>query len=1449
MPANETIWRNLKTMHIVFALSSFALVVVTLWMLADDHGGEWKVYQKTFFKIEAEKLRERQKEILTADYTDNVAQLEQKIQDAEDALVNRQSEIDTKQEEIDELANRVDLIMRDVRLQRQVRDVARANLGLAIRDARPEEETRPLRDTFAAENKNVTDLELQHELELARLNAVKVEMATMTTNRDTAQGDLKKLQSDFDLAHTALQNIDPDKLISLSEPSSLKRKIMEWPIIDGFNSHLKIRQDWLPELKVQLGMARTARFDRCRTCHIGIDRVQAGGISAFPHGDPDSDNPEEWVKENKFPHPYSTHPRLDVYLTATSPHPLPLFGCTACHDGDGSGTSFQNAEHSPNNPAQAEKWTKEFGHHSNHFWEYPMLPTRLQESSCLKCHHNVTELGINDKFGPTAPKLYEGFQAVSEYGCFGCHEIRGYEGETQIGPDMRLEPNYNAAALQLLHDEAFDDIEMIEKAVDDITGDSKNENDAEAGNENEEAIDPVLLEIQSLAKEIARRPDDTEAERKELQQLIADDVAESKKLSKESQRLAPAFNSETVPGKMRKTGPSLRYLASKTTRDWVEFWTKEPKAFRPTTRMPQFFGLSNQQDAHAEKFEPVQIAGITQYLLDRSQDLDLLKPVEGYKPNAERGKELFSKRGCLACHSHEDFPKIDSDFGPNLTNINAKMHSGDDGFNWLYTWIIEPQRHHPRTRMPNLYLTPYTEAGGGAEVDPAADIAAYLLQNGPAEYDGVEVTDEALNDLTFEFLKKAIGVSRAKEVVYGNDPQNPDASRKAFPLPESQIKGDEIELWAGDKEKVDDPEEWREMKLNYIGRRMISTYGCYACHDIPGFELARPIGTALQDWGRKDTSKLAKEHIMEYLHHHGEPDGSSTHKRMEKSFTLAKANEFSSEEEKERELSGLYFYDSLMHHGRAGFLWQKLRAPRSYDFEKTGTKDYNDRLRMPKFPFDEQQIEAVATFVLGLVADPPDEQYVYSPGPEVEARLEGERLLAKYNCTSCHMVDMPEITYALDRRITGTNLSSEHPDSIDLLMKIKPPRQAETGKTAEVDGKQVPIISFHGLKYSDADPEEDPEFQDDTYDTWETLQVGEELLLPGSRMVVNLQRKIKETNGRGGEFALWLVDDLVEQGAAKNRSMSWQMSPPPLYEEGYKVQTPWLYQFLLDPVQLRHTTVLRMPQFNMSSTEARGLANYFAAKDREPYPYQAIPQKEAPYLSNMQKEAKLLTGNESPYLEQGWKVLNANLCIGCHSVGNREVKIDDPEKDIRGPNLEYVPDRLRPDWLLLWLYKPQWITPYTSMPAPFPHGQMKFEGLLGGDADLQTKATRDALMNYHRLIERYPGTVYSEEAATGEGAPSDTGEGVNPPAKDSGTPDGNTPPDSSSENGANTPTDDAARSPTEGALPLSENSATGTQPSNGNSPPAGTVGETGIPTSDNAIPATPEDNLPPAETN
>ncbi|MGE3314262.1 MAG: c-type cytochrome [Planctomycetaceae bacterium] len=1263
MPATDAYIRDLKKVHVVFALCCAAMFATTIWMMAADQKEEWTEHQRTFEKIQDVTIERSKAQIQSSpEYQQQSTALKKNLETANNQLSAEEAKLNEARSELKKAEMAFDMKGREVRGQRAIRDKARADYDLDVRDTKPAEILKKSLANFTDEQNKVDVLERElQELE-AKRNAAQDNVAALTKNRDEITADLKKLNSDVDRMDATLKKIDPSGF------SGIKKTVMEWPIINGFNSPLKIQQDWLPNLKIRLGMAQTARFDRCRTCHIAADRVEAGNVPSFPFGHPETASVEDWVTQKQFPHPYATHPRPDLFLTASSPHQLGKFGCTTCHEGQGSGTSFTNASHTPNDPHIDHEWKHDYGYHSNHFWEYPMLPKRFQESSSIKCHHQVVELGTHPTFGASAPKVVRGMELVQKYGCFGCHEIHGFDGLKPIGPDLRLEPQ-------------------------------------------------------------------TEAER----------------------TLAEADPSQR-PGQMRKVGPALKHIKAKTTQQWTEYWTEEPKRFRPETRMPQFFKLSNLQDHQALDLQPVELAGIAQYLFDKSQPLELMTPKEGYKADAEYGKKLFAEKGCLACHTHEAFPEMHNDFGPNLSNIAAKIKPGSEGTNWVYTWIQDPERHHPRTRMPKIALE--ADQKTNKDSDPAADIAAFLLKGSEGQgdkYEGIQVDDKKLDELVVLFLNKALKL-----------PEVPKAmEERKYPLPKEQVKGDEIELVRDEGAPRPSDAEWRQMKLNYVGRRTISRYGCYGCHDIDGFEQARPIGTTLQDWGRKDTSRLAFEHIHEFLHHDGKPAVDdpknprpavpNTLDRVESAMKKAQAGgfeagEFASKEDEEAEMRAAFFTESLLHHGRPGFLWQKLRDPRSYDHEKIETKGYDERLRMPQFPLKEDEIEAIATFVLGLIADPPADEYIYRPTGSAAARIEGERLLNKFNCTGCHMVDLPEIHYGVDlEEVTATELApADHPDAHKMLLKLKPPVNGLTGKSHTVgtgeEAKTLPVVKFKGLVFGRPDPEDDPADQEFTYDLWETLDVAGKQILPGTRMLVpgpSLVPGSSKTNGytvpgRGGEFAEWLVDSLTKSTTNGNPQLAWQMSPPPLYKEGIKVQTPWLYQFLKEPYKLRHTTVVRMPKFNMSDAEARALANYFAAVDGAEFPYQRIAERDSGYLDAKTRELHDVIGNgPSAYLNESWKVLtDPSLCIKCHSVSGKQVQIVDPQKDIRGPNLEHATDRLRPDWAFVWIAKPSWMLPYTSMPVNFPKNAKTLPQLFEGEATTQVIAVRDALMNYHRMMEQ-----------------------------------------------------------------------------------------------------------------
>ena len=76
----------------------------------------------------------------------------------------------------------------------------------------------------------------------------------------------------------------------------------------------------------------------------------------------------------------------ELFVDSNSPHPTEKFGCTICHGGQGSATDFTLAAHTPNDRKVKHEWEHALGWESSHFWDYPMLPKRFVESSCLKCH-------------------------------------------------------------------------------------------------------------------------------------------------------------------------------------------------------------------------------------------------------------------------------------------------------------------------------------------------------------------------------------------------------------------------------------------------------------------------------------------------------------------------------------------------------------------------------------------------------------------------------------------------------------------------------------------------------------------------------------------------------------------------------------------------------------------------------------------------------------------------------------------------------------------------------------------------------------------------------------------------------------------------------------------------------------------------------------------------------
>ena len=175
-----------------------------------------------------------------------------------------------------------------------------------------------------------------------------------------------------------------------------------------------------------------------------------------------------------------------------------------------------------------------------------MFPKRFVESGCLKCHHDVVDLEPSDKYpDPPAPKLIAGYETIRRYGCFGCHEINGFAGaDKRIGPDLRLEPNYYAAAEQLKTDPG---LAKLDKQAPKWADDVEQRDDAYARRRLYELVAPM-------------REGQSRAVRQEAPKPV---------LRADSHRLEAVLKDVDLPGTQRKVGPSLRHVGSKLSYDFL----------------------------------------------------------------------------------------------------------------------------------------------------------------------------------------------------------------------------------------------------------------------------------------------------------------------------------------------------------------------------------------------------------------------------------------------------------------------------------------------------------------------------------------------------------------------------------------------------------------------------------------------------------------------------------------------------------------------------------------------------------------------------------------------------------------------------------------------------------------------------------------------------------------
>jgi len=260
---------------------------------------------------------------------------------------------------------------------------------------------------------------------------------------------------------------------------------------------------------------------------------------------------------------------------------------------------------------------------------------------------------------------------------------------------------------------------------------------------------------------------------------------------------------------LRKVGPDLTKIASKTSEEWIFRWIKEPKGFRPT-RMPQIWDVRINETADQKARNDVEASAVAAYILDKSGRETYPEPPRG---DLAAGRKTFESVGCLACHRIGDDKRgIEGiaaaafrTHGPNLDGTGSKVNAG-----WLYAWVRNPKGYWHDTRMPDLRLSD----------KEAADITSYLmsLKNEAFEARPRPAMKAALRDtLVQEYLQALYTVGQAKQKLSAMDDRQ---------------------------------------RTLYLGEKTIGRYGCFGCHTISGFENASPVGVELTEEGSKVVERL-----------------------------------------------------------------------------------------------------------------------------------------------------------------------------------------------------------------------------------------------------------------------------------------------------------------------------------------------------------------------------------------------------------------------------------------------------------------------------------------------------------------------------------------------------------------------------------------------------------------
>jgi mono/diheme cytochrome c family protein len=633
---------NVDFLNVVFAASSLFLFLSVVWMVWDDYDRDWKNTQRRFEQLEVQVTQAQLQQAGRSVDRNKLQQLEAQLQTAQKNVSTNQQKVDELQAKQREVENRLYRATQDYQAAKAIYDQDRYDF----------EASRVAGSSSATNKGPAVEEELRRltELNLARekAEADKADIQKQLGQYTGQVAEISKQIEDMTTEQTRLR-----KRLDVIAPSAVKDYFRNAPLLDFMAPTIKIQQIILPNVVDDVNFIRVPKIDRCQTCHLAIDRKGY----------------------EKYPQPYTTHPDLATYLGGSSPHPIDRIGCTVCHEGMGQSVSFRDAAHMPTDDKQKKEWEEKYYWEEPHLWDYPMLPTKMTEASCAKCHKQ-------EIYVPKAETLNLAYSTFERAGCYACHKTRGFENVKKPGPiltkiDSKLSPEWVKTWIR--NPRAVKPTTWMPRFFY-----NSNNSSPEDAVRNEVEIDAIAAYLFANAEKhefAVKGPRSGDA--KSGEQIVKSIGCQGCHVVGEGARVEA--------GPRRTFGQPLESIGNKTTYEWIYNWVRDPKHYSPATYMPNL-RLTDQQVADvatylsalkgsggdAPKATPNQ-KDVDQVVLEYYKAVmpfeDAKAEIAKLDPQQKQialGQRVITRYGCFSCHDIKGFEKAQP-IGTDLSEEGSKL--------------------------------------------------------------------------------------------------------------------------------------------------------------------------------------------------------------------------------------------------------------------------------------------------------------------------------------------------------------------------------------------------------------------------------------------------------------------------------------------------------------------------------------------------------------------------------------------------------------------------------------------------------------------------------------------------------------------------------------------------------------------------------------------------------